>query len=216
MTEFFASPADIVLDASRPLLIVDADEVLLRFAAGFDRFLAEQGCYLSNDRYLLLGNVFRQADNSPVPDTEITNFLEAFRDHFDSLEAVSGAVEATAELSDLLEIVVLSNMTASHAPARLRNFASLGLGFPLIINSGLKGPAVKALAARSGNPAFFVDDIPRHLASAAEEAPDVFRIHLVGDARFKNARPFAEHAHLRADDWQETADFIRARLAQAQ
>lgn len=212
MSEFFASPADIVLDANRPLLIVDADEVLLRFAAGFDQFLAERGCYLSNDRYLLLGNVFRQMDNAAVPDAEITNFLEAFRDRFDTLEAVNGAVEATTELADLLDIVVLSNIVADHAPARLRNLANLGMGFPLVINSGLKGPAVKMLAARSGKPVFFVDDIPRHLASAAEDAPDVFRIHLVGDARFKTVRPFAEHAHLCADNWQEVTDFIRAHL----
>ncbi|HUJ03750.1 MAG TPA: hypothetical protein VLW75_08950, partial [Rhizomicrobium sp.] len=79
-------------------------------------------------------------------------------------------------------------------------------------NAGPKGPAVKSLAARGGAPAFFVDDIPQHLASAAEAAPQVFRIHLVGDERLKPLLPPSPHAHLRAGDWREAAQFIRARL----
>mgnify|MGYP001545550120 FL=1 len=51
-----------------------------------------------------------------------------------------------------------------------------------------------------------------HLASAAEAAPDVYRIHLIGDERLKPLLPPSPHAHLRAEDWREARDFIRARL----
>jgi len=98
----------------------------------------------------------------------------------------------------------------------LRNLAALGLDFPLLINSGPKGPAVQTLAKRSGKPAFFVDDIPQHLASAAEKAPDVLRIHLVGDERLRPLLPPAPHAHLRAETWREADTFIRAHLPQEQ
>jgi hypothetical protein len=97
----------------------------------------------------------------------------------------------------------------------LRNFAKLNLPYPLMVNSGPKGPAVKALAVRAARPAFFIDDIPQHLASVAETAPDVFRLHLIGDERLKPLLPPSPHAHLRADNWREADAFIRAELAKA-
>ena len=60
-----------------------------------------------------------------------------------------------------MDIVVLSNISPAQAPPRLRNLAALpDFPFALIANTGPKGPAVKALAARGGKPVFFVDDIP--------------------------------------------------------
>jgi hypothetical protein len=128
---------------------------------------------------------------------------------------VDGARESLERLSPLLDIVVLSNVTKAQAPARLRNLARHGFAYPLLTNGGLKGPAVKELAGRSGNPVFFVDDIPQQLASAAEEAPNVFRIHLIGDDRLKPLLPPAPQAHLRAENWRDAETFIRARLAEA-
>jgi len=212
MPAFHSEASSVPLSAARPLLIIDADEVLLRFVDGFDKFLASRDCFFDFVSYHLHGNVKRQNDRVVVPESEANAYLDAFRDGFDSLDAVEGAVEAIAELSALLDVVVLSNMTASQAPARLRNFEMLGLTTPLMINSGPKGPAVKALAARAGNPAFFVDDIPRHLASVGAEAPDVYRIHLIGDERLRPFVPVSPHAHLRAETWDDAVEFIRARL----
>jgi hypothetical protein len=97
----------------------------------------------------------------------------------------------------------------------LRNLTAAGFPFALIANSGPKGPAVKTLAVRGGMPAFFIDDIPQHLASVAEEAPNVYRIHFIGDDRLKPLLPAAEKAHLRADTWREIEDFVRSKLAGA-
>ena len=180
---FHSDAATVPLGDRRPLLIVDADEVLLRFAAGFDRFLHEREFYLDLVSYRLHGNVKRLAGDEALLDIEVTALLDEFRGDLDWLEAVEHAQEALAGLRPLLDVVVLSNVTPTQAPARLRNFAALGFDFPLVVNSGSKGAAVKALARRAGRPVFFVDDIPQHLASAAESAPDVFRIHLIGDER---------------------------------
>ena len=212
---FHEDPATVPLSASRPLLIVDADEVLLLFAKGFDSFLAERGLYLDFSSYMLYGNVRRKSDGTPLPDELVTALLDEFRTIFDSLDPVEGALEAIAELAPHVDIVVLSNMTQSQVPLRLKNFARHGLALPLVINSGLKGPTVKALASRAGKPVFFVDDIARHLASAAEHAPDVFRIHMIGDPRFRPVLPRTPHAHFRAETWGDAQDFIRAHLADA-
>lgn len=210
--DFHTDAATVPLKPELPLLIVDADEVLLRFADGFDRFLRARELYLDLTSYRLHGNVKRLADQDAILDIEVTALLDEFRAELDWLEAVEHAQDVLEGLSGVMNVVVLSNVSAAQAPARLRNFAKLGFGFPLLVNSGPKGAAVKALAKRAGSPVFFADDIPQHLASVAEMAPDVFRIHLIGDERLRPLLPPSPHAHLRADTWRDADAFIRAKL----
>ena len=94
----------------------------------------------------------------------------------------------------------------------MRNFATLGWNFPLLTNSGSKGRSVRVLAKRANAPTFFMDDIAQHHESVAEQAPNVFRIHFVGDERLKPLMPTSPHAHFRAGTWPEAHAFIRARL----
>jgi len=195
----------------RPLIVADADEVLLRFADGFDVFLRRRGLFLDLVSYRLHGNVRRLDDRSALLDVEVTALLEEFRADLDWLEPVDAAVETLAELSERAGVVVLSNVTPAQAAARARNLARIGWDFPLIANAGPKGPAVKAFAARAGAVTFFIDDIPQHLSSCAECAPEVLRIHLVGDERLKPLLPPSPHAHHYAEDWRSAGAFIRER-----
>ncbi|HEY2071388.1 MAG TPA: hypothetical protein VGG48_17655 [Rhizomicrobium sp.] len=212
MTEFYTDAATVPLRAGRPLLIVDADEVLLRFAEGLDRFLRKREFYLDLVSYRLHGNVKRLSDQTALLDIEVTALLDEFRAELDWLDAVQDAQAVLAALSADMSVVVLSNVPPAQAPARLRNFATLGFDFPLLVNSGPKGAAVRTLAKRAGGIAFFVDDIPQHLASAEEAAPEVFRIHLIGDERLKPLLPVTPHAHLRAETWRDAERFILAKL----
>ncbi len=215
MADFHTDPGTVPLKAGWPLLIVDADEVLLRFADGFDRFLRARDFYLDLVSYRLHGNVRRLAGNEAILDIEVTDLLDEFRTELDWLEAVEHAQEVLTKLHDAMSIVVLSNVSSSQAPARLRNLAALGFDFPLLVNSGPKGAAVTALARRAGAVTFFADDIPQHHTSVAEAAPDVFRIHLIGDDRLKKLLPLSPDAHLRAETWRDADEFIRARLETA-
>jgi hypothetical protein len=213
MSDSFALSAALPrIKRGRPLVIVDADEVILRFVAGLDKFLHRQSLYLDLASYRLHGNVKRLDDHTPLLDVEVTALLDEFRSELDWLEPVEGAREAIADLSTQAEIVVLSNITPEQAAPRARNLAALGLALPLIANSGLKGPAVKHLANRAAAPTWFIDDIPQHLASAAEHAPDVMRIHLVGDARLKPLLLPSAHANLYAEDWAAASAFIKGHL----
>ena len=210
--QYYADAATVPLDPARPLLIVDADEVLLRFAEGFDRFLEPRGLYLDLVSYRLHGNVKRREDQTPILNIEVTGLLDEFRTELDSLDAVEHSVDVIAKLRTQLDAVVLSNVNQAQALPRLRNMATLGFDMPLVINSGPKGPAVKTLARRAGRPTFFIDDVAMHHASVAETAPHVYRIHLVGDKRLKPLMPTSEHAHLRADNWRQVDAFIREKL----
>jgi FMN phosphatase YigB (HAD superfamily) len=203
------------LRRGRPLVIVDADEVLLRFAEGFDRFLRERELFLDFASYRLHGNVKRLDDRSAILDIKVTALLEEFRRDLDWLEPVEGARESLAALGESAGVIVLSNVTPEQAVSRAHNLVRLGFDFPLVANSGLKGLAVKHLANHASAPTLFIDDIPRHLASAAEHAPDVTRIHLVGDARLKPLLPPSPHANLYAEDWAAAALYIHSQLNKA-
>lgn len=211
-SSFCTDAATVPLAAGRALLMVDADEVLLAFARGFGRFLEERGFYLDLVSYRLYGNVRRRDDNSALLDIEVTGLLDEFRTELDWLDAVEGARETVASLRDRLDVVVVSNVSPAQAPARLRNLASLGLSAPLLANSGPKGPAIQRLARRAGEPSFFIDDIPMHHASVAELAPEVWRIHYVGDERLRPLMKPSAHAHLWAETWPQIDEYIRERM----
>lgn len=213
MSDVYVAADTVPIDPKRPLLVVDADEVLLRFVAGLEAFLDPKGLVLDLSSYRLHGNVRVRATGEVLLDVEVTALLEEFRSELDGLEAVEYADVALAELSPLLQIVVLSNVSPHQAPARLRNLKRLGWHHPLLCNAGPKGPAIASLARRAAPPAFFVDDIGLHHRSAADHAPSVIRIHLVGDNRLKPLLPPAPEANLRAEDWREISAYIRARLA---
>jgi len=212
MSRYYTDAHAVPIGADQPLLILDADEVLLRFVEGFDRFLRARELFIDLTSYRLHGNVKRLDDHSQVLDVEVTALLDEFRADLDSLIMVEGAQATLQALSPLLQIVILSNVPPAQAEARLRNFASHGFDFPLLTNSGLKGEAVRTLVKQGGTPAFFVDDIPQHLQSVATFAPHVWRIHLIGDDRLKPLLQAAEHAHLRADSWADAEAFIRSKL----
>jgi hypothetical protein len=212
MSRFYTDALTVPVKSDRPILILDADEVLLRFVDGFDRFLRARDLFIDLTSYRLHGNVKRLDDRSPLIDIEVTALLDEFRTDLDSLLMVEGARETLNTLAPLVQVIVLSNVVPAQAEARLRNFASHGFDFPLLTNSGLKGEPVRSLAARAASPAFFVDDIPAHLKAVAESAPKVFRIHMIGDERLKPLLPASEHAHLRAESWAEAEAFIRSKL----
>src|ERR1700741_864893 len=146
----------------RPLVVTDADEVLLRFVDGFDRFLKPKGLFLDIVNYRLHGNVKRLDDRTTLLDVEVTALLDEFRRDLDSLEAADGALDVLAALEGRASVVVLTNITPPQAAARARNLPRLGLDVPLVSNSGWKGAAVKQLSSRAAAPSFFLDDVPRH------------------------------------------------------
>lgn len=195
----------------RPLIVVDADEVLLRFVDGFDRYLRERGLFLDLVSYRLHGNVRRRDDHRAVLDVEVTALLDEFRAELDWLDPVEGAAEVLESLGRRAGVVVLSNIAPAQAPARSRNLARLGFAFPLIANSGPKGPALKQLANRAGARTFFIDDIPQHHQSCAEHAPDIVRIHLIGDDRLKPLLPPCPEAQY-AKDWRAAGALIEGYL----
>lgn len=203
----------------RPLVVTDADGVLLQFTGCFERWLADRGLYLDLTSYRLEGGVRRRDDNTLLLDVETMALVEEYREDLDDLDAVDGALEALAELSAVASIVVLSNVNQIQAKARLRNFARLGIDYPLIANDcgggylADKGAAMRALAAHARAKTFFIDDIPSNLADVAKAAPNVTLVHVVESEPLRQMLGSDFPAHCYARHWGEVRDFIAAALA---
>lgn len=198
----------------RPLIVTDADGVLLQFTGCFARWLECRGLCLDLTSYRLEGAIRRQDDKSLLLAVECLALVEEFREDLDSLDAVEGACEALAELSEVASIVVLSNVNAVQAKARLRNFAKLGISYPLIANDSGggyladKGAAVRALSRHVRAKTFFIDDIPSNLADVAKSAPDVTLVHVVESEPLRQMLGNGFPAHCHAKDWAEAKAFI--------
>ncbi len=202
----------------RPLVVTDADGVLLCFTGGLERWLKARGLYLELTSYRLEGAIKRIDDKSPLLLVETMALIDEYRKDLDGLEAVDGACEALEELSKVASIVVLSNVNQSQGEARLRNFQALGIDYPLIANDSGggyladKGAAVRALAAHARAKTFFIDDIPANLMAVAQDAPDVTLVHLVESEPLRQLLGTDFPAHCHAENWTIAKKFILDQL----
>ncbi len=202
------------IDTSKPLLIVDVDEVLGLFMQGFGRFLEGRGLEFRVDRFALFQNIFRpgETEHLPVADGKI-HFDEFFRYACNDMETAPGGPEALRSLSSKAGVVILTNAPGQGRLARARWLGRNGMDYPLILNSGPKGPLAASLAVQVHGPAVFIDDLLSNLDSVAEHAPEVSRFQMVADPRLQPMAPSAPDRHTRIDDWNELRQAIEAKIA---
>ena len=202
---------------TRPLIITDCDEVLLHMVVPFRQWLDETHDvhFDMYDRHF--GEALRHKDSGIVLERELvwSLLIEFFDTEMHRQAPITGAVEALGRLSKIADIMVLTNIGERHHAARVEQLAAHGLDLPVQWNHGGKGrPIARILAERQPSVALFIDDLAEHHASAAEHAPEIWRLHMVGEPEIAPGVPAAVHAHARIDDWVEAERWIAARLAE--
>lgn len=211
MTTILEDPfqADGVLKNERPLLICDADEVLLQFVKTLEAFLQTNGFELRLKSFALTGNVYAQGSDQPTSGEEVSALIEAFFSaHVADCPPVIGAPEALNAISVNADIVILTNLPQALAPARERALADFGMPFPVISNDGAKGPKVAELAEFRAAPVVFVDDLPPHHASVARTTPQVTRVHFIADERLAQLISPSPDANHFFTDWETATPVI--------
>lgn len=194
-----------------PLLIVDVDEVLALFMAGLERFVGRQGYEMRIDRFALFQNIYRSGEADHIDlETGKALFEAFFREGADDLHPVEGAADALADLSQRADVVILTNAPDIGRESRTGWLARHGFDYPMLLNSGLKGPVIAELAARTTGPVVFVDDLLPNLESSAESAPQVRRFQSVADPRLRPLAPQAPDRHPRHDEWIDLKPAIEA------
>lgn len=211
------SQADaITIDPARPLILTDADEVIVQLASCLEEFLHENDLYFDMASYALTGNIKRKEDDIAIPAEEVTALMgEFFLEKTEVQPAVPGAPEALKALSERAQVVVVTNVPLPQRGARVRNLISHGMDYPVVANIGLKGHVVQYLSGGVEAPVYFLDDIPHNIASVAKEAAHVHLIHFIGDERLAKLLGPAEDSHFRADTWEKTHAYIDRHLTEA-
>lgn len=205
IAEFTRSQIDALsLDPKRPVIISDADEVIVHLARPLELFLTARGFLIDLSDYRLFGNV-RHPDGTEVEMEPLMALLdEFFEAEVENLPPVAGAVDALCALGERAQVVVLTNLPDLYRERRMRHFTSCGLDAPIVANVGLKGKSAKAIAARVEAPVVFIDDTAPHIRSVAETVPDSFRVHFIADERLAAAQARAKECHHRCDRWPTT------------
>lgn len=199
------------LNVERPLLIVDADEVLLRFVEHLETYFVDNGYELRLTSFQLTGNIYNQSTGVAASPAVVKDLIGGFFDErVDSVPAVPGAADALKALSDRYEIAVLTNVPHHCRARRETALHDLGFEYPVLSNTGEKGPAMRQLHEVTNGHTVFVDDLPPQLASVAKHAPDVHLVHFVADPRLAALIDKADHAHVRIDAWPELQTHLHA------
>jgi hypothetical protein len=202
------------LDPSKPLIISDADEVLLQFVAGLESYLDGLGLWLDLQTFALSGNSKDEEIVEPVPVEKTPDLLAGFfKAEAGNLVAVDHAADALNTLSKRAQIIVLTNVPTAQRDARAESLARQGMNYPVIANKGLKGPAVSHIADTFSAPVFFLDDIPHNLKSVAESHEPSRRLHFIADKRLAKLLPPSEHSHFHSSHWPDAQGFMEAELS---
>ena len=202
---------------ARPLIITDCDEVLLHMMVPFRTWLDEaQGIHFT------FGTPFEEAfrhkdSRDPIERSVIWSLLGSFFDtEMHRQYPIRGAMEAMARLSSVADIVVLTNLEDHRQAARTEQLARHGVHFPVYTNRGGKGPAlVRIVDQYRPSVTLFIDDLENNHSSVAEHAPQVWRLHMVGEAELSPLIAVAPDAHARIDEWAEAERWIEGRIAEA-
>ncbi len=197
------------INPDKPLLIVDADEVLLQFVTHLEAFASEDGFKVELRGYQLTGNIIHASTNEVATQETVSDLISRFfKVCVLQMQAVDGAARSLKRLSDHLDIIILSNVPSFAKAGRIQNLRDLGMSYPFIANEGPKGSSVAFLTEHLKAPSFFIDDLPLQHTSVAKHAPDCHRIHFVADPRLGALVSKADNAHHRIDDWDEVHDHI--------
>lgn len=191
-----------LLHADRPLLLLDADNVLLQFVESLEDYLLSQGAELRLTSFQLGGNIYMQETGEAAPPEAVRQLISSFFDAcVDHVPLVDGVSDALSELSDHYQIAILSNVPSRCRERRETSLKQQGIDYPVIANKGDKGPVARLLAESTNGHVAFVDDLPPQISSVAAHAPDVHRVHFVADPRLAGMIGKAPDAHARFDDW---------------
>lgn len=202
---------------TRPLIITDCDEVLLHMVVPFRDWLDEvHEVHFDLTNHGFVDALRRKACGTVLEVGEVWRMLRAFfATEMHRQYPIEGALETLARLSDIADIVVLTNIGEAEHEGRIAQLRTLGVEHPVHWNQGGKGtPARRIIDAHAPSAVLFVDDLAQHHASVAEHAPEAWRLHMVGEPLMAPYIPRAEAAHERIDSWPAAESWIRERLAQ--
>jgi hypothetical protein len=196
----------------RPLVICDVDEVIVHFTRDFEGYIEAENLWLDTASFALNGNIRCRDTGRPADDSRVADLINRFFDERTRhMKPIDGAIDSLLHIGETADVVLLTNLPHTAGSHRRENLSDHGLPYPVITNSGPKGPAISDLLRRAARQdAVFIDDSPHFISSAYEHAPSVHLIHFLHDHRFARHIETPDYVSLRTDRWQEATPHIMA------
>lgn len=209
-----AQIANLQLHPKRPLVICDVDEVVVHFTRDFEDFLGGRGLWLDTSISLFSSNIRNQKTQTLLSPEDIEKtVVQFFAERTLGMETIDGAVESLHSIEKSADVVMLTNLPHEAGDDRRANLAGHGLNFPVVTNSGPKGPAIQKIASQVSAPVVFIDDSPGFITSAFHHAPEVHLIHFLHDERYARLVAPLDFVSLRTDTWQEMRPHVLKLIA---
>ena len=202
------------ISRDRPLIAVDADEVLVIFVEHLSSWMATIGFEMRLERYELEGSMFPEGSDDPLPFDECIGLINRFfKEQTLEQQAVDGAADALSRLAEVAQIVVLTNVPRLATETRRQNLHALGMPYPVVVNSGGKGRAMVWLCQQTDAPVGFIDDSVKQIESVARHAPDVVRVHFAWADFIDRFYPECPDASARVRSWEAAENALRQGMA---
>lgn len=196
--------AALEISPTKPLVICDVDEVVVHFIRDFEDFISAEKLGLKHGNPSEPYVLFETSTNNSISLTRVNDLIDNFFiQRTRTMKSIVGAVEGLQSLASNATVVMLTNLPHSAGDDRRDNLASLGLDYPVITNSGPKGPAILNIARRTKAPVIFIDDSQHFIQSAFDHAPHVHLVHFLHDERFSKFVPELDYVSLRSDNWHD-------------
>jgi hypothetical protein len=198
---------------TRPLLVLDVDEVVLEFVRPFISFLGAQGLRFETMSFRLNGNISEISSGAILDGNRVAALLDGFfAVQAEWQMAAEGAAEAVAPLAGSAEIVMLTAMPHKYRAARRTLLDGLGFPYPLLTTERAKGPAIRQLRGEYPRPVAFVDDLPHNLVSVRGAIADAHLFHVMAHAEMRKLLPPLPDGIVVAEDWRDAGPKIAAAL----
>ena len=196
--------SNIKLNPNLPVMIFDADEVLVHFAEPFAIYLKKHDHRLHLTGYRL-DNAIRKANTDEVaaPDTAKELVWGFINEETKIQPAAKGAPQALKKLKEYAQIIILSNVPYSVHNDRVANLKDLNMDYPLISNEGMKGAAVKEILRNHKAQSFFIDDNPYQVESVHKYNQQTVCVHFSVCDLVKPFMPKAVGASIEPTSWED-------------
>ena len=212
-TETIDQIKSLSIETNIPLIISDADEVLFLFLKGFEKFLKSKNLYLDLAKARLTGNIKKISDNTPVPDDTMSRLLpDFFLKETKKLKPVIDAENCLKNLSKKTQIIILTNIPFKDKKSRVDALKKYNMNYPVITNSGLKGPVVSKICEKMKAPVFFIDDLGQNLESVKKEYKKAICIHFLQDTRLQKLMMTPTNIKHRLTNWLEVEKLINKEI----
>ena len=193
------------------MLICDVDEVVLHFVAPFVDFLKGKNAQLNKKSFKLSGNIIDLTTGQAYSMEQSGELIQEFHAiSVDQQDAVEGAVEGLQQLSEIYEVVFLTNVAATLTQRRSAHLTSIGAPYPVLQNEGSKADMVHVLSKDLTAPIVFIDDLPPHHHAVKAMVPRVNCIHFMADETFRSIVSFDNEIAKKTESWSEIVDHCKA------